>query len=218
MAERFSVIMADPPWNFRTYSNKGQGRSADQHYPTMTRHDIAALPVSQVASDRSVLILWVTPQDKDFAIQEVIPAWGMIFKTDAFIWAKTRKDLDLHFRRLRRRMMNGEDIDPIAFLESCFVTTKGYYTRKQSESCLLATTKKIPPRLDKGVKELIIAPRDRHSAKPHVQYDRIERLFDGPYLELFGRETRPGWTTLGNDIDGRDIRDSLAELIGDETS
>lgn len=208
--------MADPPWNFKAYSDKGMGRSAEVHYDTMTRSDIANLPVAQVAADAAVLILWVTPQDKDFAIEEVIPSWGFKFKTDAFIWAKTRKDLDAHFRRLKRRFLRGEDVDPLEFLESCFVTTKGYYTRKQSETCLLATTKKIPKRMDKGVKELILAPRDRHSAKPPQQYDRIERLFDGPYLELFGRELRHGWTVLGNDIDGMDIRDSLAGLIGDE--
>ena len=212
LGERFPVIMADPPWNFRTYSDKGQGRSPD--YPTMTRADIAALPVGQVAAERAVLIIWTTPQDEDFVIQEVIPSWGFTFKTDAFVWAKARRDLDRHFRRLYRRIRDGEDVDPIEFLESCFVTTKGYYSRKQTETCLLATTKRIPPRMDKGVKELIIAPRDRHSAKPHEQYARIERLFDGPYLELFGRDLRPGWTVLGNDIDGRDIRESLPELIG----
>lgn len=210
---KFNVVLADPPWSWKAYSDKGMGRSAEQHYPTMSRRELVNLPVKDVISDRAVLILWVTPQDKDFAIQEVIPAWNMVFKTDAFIWGKTRKDLDAHFRRLYRRVAAGEQVDPIEFLESCFVTTKGYYSRKQSETCLLATTKKIPKRMDRGVKELIIAPRKHHSAKPEEQYNRIERLFPGPYLELFGRHTRPGWTTLGNDIDGKDIREALAEMI-----
>lgn len=210
--------MADPPWNFKTYSDKGQGRSADQHYPTMTRADIASLPVREVLAPAAVLILWVTPQDADFAIEEVIPSWGLKFKTKAFIWGKTRRDLDRHFQRLYRRVAAGEQVDPIEFLESCFVTTKGYYSRKQSEECLLATTKLIPHRLDRGVKEFIFAPRGAHSAKPEAQYDRIERLFAGPYLELFGRHTRPGWTTVGNDIDGKDIRDALAEMIASDGS
>ena len=50
MGVRFPVIMADPPWNFKAYSDKGMGRSAEVHYDTMTRSDIANLPVAQVAA------------------------------------------------------------------------------------------------------------------------------------------------------------------------
>ena len=31
----FDLILADPPWHFDTYSEKGQGRSASQHYATI---------------------------------------------------------------------------------------------------------------------------------------------------------------------------------------
>ena len=33
--KKYSIIYADPPWAYRTYSKKGQGRSAESHYPTM---------------------------------------------------------------------------------------------------------------------------------------------------------------------------------------
>ena len=39
---------------------------------------------------------------------------------------------------------------------------------------------------------------------------------DLPRIELFAREDYEGWVCLGNEIDGRDIRDSLPELIGEE--
>lgn len=42
---RYDVIYADPPWAYRTYSKKGQGRSAESHYPTMCIEDIKALPM-----------------------------------------------------------------------------------------------------------------------------------------------------------------------------
>jgi len=74
----------------------------------------------------------------------------------------------------------------------------GYWSRKQCEICLLFTRGK-PARLDKGVRQLIVAPRREHSRKPDEQYGRIEALVGGPYLEMFARESRPGWTTWGNE-------------------
>ena len=41
---------------------------------------------------------------------------------------------------------------------------------------------------------------DEHSEKPDEAYSRMQRLFAGPYLELFGRKLRPGWTVWGNEI------------------
>jgi len=31
-------------------------------------------------------------------------------------------------------------------------------------------------------------------------YARIEALVDGPYLELFARQERPGWDSFGNEV------------------
>lgn len=93
----------------------------------------------------------------------------------------------------------------------------GYWTRANSEPCLLATRGK-PKRLDKGVSQIICSPRSAHSQKPDEMYDRIERLVEGPYLELFHRSRngmfppRDNWTFLGNEVDGKDIRDALEEL------
>ncbi len=62
----------------------------------------------------------------------------------------------------------------------------------------------------------VIAPMTRHSEKPEEVQDRIERLVSGPYLELFARRRREGWATVGNELDGLDIRESLARLAADE--
>ena len=61
----------------------------------------------------------------------------------------------------------------------------------------------------------VIAPNLRHSQKPDAIHDRIEALLDGPYLELFARRERPGWTCLGNELDGLDIRESLLRVAND---
>jgi len=73
----------------------------------------------------------------------------------------------------------------------------GYWTRANSEPCLLATRGK-PKRLHKDVRQGIIAPRREHSRKPEEVHGRIERLVGGPYLELFARAPRKDWMTWGN--------------------
>ncbi len=89
------------------------------------------------------------------------------------------------------------------FVTSAFVWVKdgigmGYWTRKQTELCLLGT-RGAPKRQAADVGELIRAPRGRHSEKPGDAHGRIERLVAGPYLELFARQQRPGWDAWGND-------------------
>ena len=75
----------------------------------------------------------------------------------------------------------------------------GYWTRANSEVCLLATKGK-PKRLNADVRQAILEPRREHSRKPDCTYQRIERLVAGPYLELFARTQRPGWTAWGNEV------------------
>ena len=76
----------------------------------------------------------------------------------------------------------------------------GYWFRSNPEISLLFTRGK-PKRLHADICKLLIAPRREHSRKPDEQYDRIERLVGGPYLELFARPTRPGWGAWGNETD-----------------
>lgn len=77
---------------------------------------------------------------------------------------------------------------------------QGYYTRANCEQCLLAT-RGTPKRKSRGVRKLIVSPRREHSRKPDETHERIETLFRGPYLELFGRALRPGWDTFGNEAE-----------------
>ena len=106
----------------------------------------------------------------------VIEAWGFTYKTIAFTWAKrTPRDNGWHFG-LR------------------------YWTRQNSESCLLAT-RGHPKRLSRAVPELLIAPRRQHSQKPDEIYERIGRLCPGPYLEMFARSQRVGWDSWGLEAD-----------------
>ena len=168
---RYRVIYADPPWEHVTWSSAGMDRSPDNHYSTMPTAEICALPIDYIAADDCALFIWVYGPRLPDALK-VIEFWGFAYKSIGFVWAKS----------------NGEpEAAPIG---------QGHWTRAQSEICLLAT-RGAPRRLDKGVRQIIAAPRGAHSVKPEEAYGRIERLLAGPYIELFARQTRPGWDAWG---------------------
>lgn len=73
----------------------------------------------------------------------------------------------------------------------------GYWTRQEVEICHLFKRGR-PARKSKGVRSLIRAPRREHSRKPDEVYGRVEALVDGPYLELFARQSWQGWSAWGN--------------------
>lgn len=199
--KHFGCILADPPWRFTTFSDKGRGRCPDgplsrnqsrqnspaRHYDTMTLQDIANMPVGEVAARDCVLLLWAVDPMIPQAI-DVGRAWGFTYKTTGFIWAKER-------RVTSRRGEAFEEPD-----HKRFPMGTGYWTRANPELCLLFT-RGSPKRLYAGVRKLLIAPRREHSRKPDEQYDRIEQLVAGPYLELFARAPRAGWTVWGNQTD-----------------
>ena len=171
-AGEYRTIYADPPWTFATYSERGKGRSAEAHYDTLTVDGIAALPVAAWAAKDAVLLMWITDPMLPRGL-DVIRAWGFAYKTVGFHWAKQNRS------------------------GSGFFTGMGFWTRANPELCLLATRGK-PKRRSGAVKRLVVAPRREHSRKPDEVRERIEQLCDGPYLEMFGRDSRPGWDGWGN--------------------
>lgn len=178
----FGAILADPPWRFETYSDAGRDRCADQHYETLSRVDLDVLDVRSLAKRDCVLFMWVT---WPLLLQglSTIAAWDFQYKTCAFSWIKAdASQMDLWRDDLTPRMGNG------------------YWTRSNSEVCLLATRGK-PKRLNADVRQAIVEPAREHSRKPDCVHERIERLVAGPYLELFARQTRRNWMTWGNETE-----------------
>lgn len=172
---RASAILADPPWHFVARSDKGEGRSAAQHYTTDRRwKDIVDLPVKALAADQCVLFMWMVDWCPKLAL-EVIEAWGFAHKTTAFTWAKENE--------------SGEG----------WHMGQGYWTRANPEACWLAT-RGSPKRINADVRQLIVAPVMEHSRKPDEIHDRIQRLVAGPYLELYARRERNNWLTWGNEL------------------
>jgi N6-adenosine-specific RNA methylase IME4 len=176
----FAAILADPPWAFEAWSKNGEGRSASKEYKTMDARQLVRLPVEEVAASDCVLFLWATWPTLKTALW-LVSAWGFTYKTCAFSWMKADP-----YR------LFADDATPDMGM--------GYWTRANTEPCLLATRGK-PKRVNADVRQGIIAPRREHSRKPDCVQERIERLVAGPYLELFARQRRPNWTVWGNETE-----------------
>jgi N6-adenosine-specific RNA methylase IME4 len=179
--KRFGVIYADPPWEFKVYSGKGKQRSAERHYDTASLDVIKSLPVEMLAENHCALLMWAVMPELPGAL-DVIQAWGFEYKTAAFLWVKATKKSEVV-------QLDGTGLH----------WGMGYWTRANAELCLLAT-RGSPTRLAMDVHQVVIAPLGEHSAKPEEVRHRIERLLPGPYLELFGRRSSPGWMVWGNEI------------------
>jgi len=179
---RFRTILADPPWRFQNST----GKVAPEHrrlnrYGTMTLAGIMALPVADIAEETAHLYLWVPNALMPEGLS-VLQAWGFSYKSN-IVWHKVRKD-------------GGSDGRGV-----------GFYFRNVTELILFGVRGKNARTLAPGRSQVnMIATRKReHSRKPDEQYDLIESCSAGPFLELFGRGTRKGWTTWGNQA-GDDYR------------
>lgn len=171
----FSTILADPPWRFENRT----GKMAPEHqrllrYPTMTMEEIFELPVNRLAASRAHLYLWV-PNALISEGLEVMKRWGFTYKTN-LVWYKIRKD-------------GGPDGRGV-----------GFYFRNVTELVLFGIRGGMRT-LDAGRTQTnVISTRKReHSRKPDELYDIIEACSPGPYLELFARHPRKGWSQWGNE-------------------
>lgn len=186
----YGAIYADPASKFRGYTEESSGvpqRAAEQHYQTMTFPEMADLPVARLAAPDCALFMWSTSAQTANSFW-LAAQWGFKFSSKAFCWAKLNPNVVENF--------NKEPSYP--FCDTHWSIGMGHGTRRNTEDCWLFMRGQ-PKRLDRGVRELIVAPRREHSRKPDDAYARIERLVAGPYCELFSRTNRPGWSSWGNE-------------------
>ncbi|MEC4591629.1 MT-A70 family methyltransferase [Nitrospirillum amazonense] len=170
---RYSVILADPPWQYRLYSQKGESKAPQAHYDCMDLDAIKALPVSQLAAPDAVCVMWATAPLLPQAI-ETMRAWGFAYKT-AGAWGK--------------QSSTGRS----------WAFGTGYVYRSAAEFWLVGTIGR-PEQRSRSIRNLIVAPVREHSRKPDQMHADIEALWHGPYCELFARQARPGWDSWGNQV------------------
>jgi N6-adenosine-specific RNA methylase IME4 len=179
---KFGSIGMDPQWKFIARSDAGDGRSANIHYKTEEVDKIKELPIEALAADDCALYMWMVdwcPQDA----LDLIAHYGFSHKTTAFTWVKTNGDGALD-----------------VWADSTWHFGQGYWTRANPEICLFAT-RGNPKRLYADVRQLIVAPVMEHSRKPDAWLERIERLTEGPYIELQARRPRAGWVSWGDELE-----------------
>ena len=155
-----------------TSAQKGLQGAAEHHYPTMSIDELCALPVADLAAPDSALFLWATFPQLPEALR-LIREWGFTYKSVAFVWLKKNRKADSWFYGL------------------------GFWTRANAEVCLLAT-RGHPKRQAANIHQFIISPIEAHSKKPDETRDKIVALMgDLPRVELFARQTPPGWDVWG---------------------
>jgi N6-adenosine-specific RNA methylase IME4 len=211
---QFNTILADPPWPYNSWTAVGVPTRklvargmAPAHYPVMSFEQMAELPVASFASKNCSLFMWATWPRMPMALQ-LGKAWGFKYSTVAFVWVKLSpksrrfEEIKAELTLDLARTYTAKEV--LAMLPK-FHFGLGYWTRANTEFCLLFT-KGSPKRQDNAVFQVIHAPLGRHSEKPQDQYPAIERLVEGPYLELFARKAeRVNWSFWGNEIKEPDI-------------
>lgn len=174
------VVVADPPWLMGD-KLPGPGRGAAKHYKVMTAKQIAAMELPPVADD-AILFLWRLSAMVDEAMM-VARAWGFAPKAE-IVWVKLSKSaaysemnaLKLHFGM-------------------------GRYVRAAHETCIIAVRGKGRELLrERNHRSVFFAPVGEHSEKPEVFFQRVERMYPGPYVELFARRRRAGWQQYGDEV------------------
>lgn len=176
----FGTVLADPPWRFQNRT----GKVAPEHrrlcrYETLSVDEIADLPVAEYTNDVAHCYLWVPNALLPWGLR-VLDAWGFEYKTN-LVWHKVRKD-------------GGSDGRGV-----------GFYFRNVTELVLFGVKGRSARTLAPGRRQVnLISSRKReHSRKPDELYPVIEECSWGPFLELFGRGVREGWTVWGNQADSQ---------------
>lgn len=175
----YDIVLADPPVPFETFSEKGQSKSQNQHYETMSWEEIGALPVGELGRGDCLLFMWACwPSIKQSLA--IMHNWGFRYVTGGS-WHKLSK--------------HGK---------SGFGT--GYVMRSATEPFLIGTLG--GPKTARNIRNVICSAdltekRREHSRKPDDQYDICETIMPTAlkHIELFARQTRSGWDAWGNETD-----------------
>jgi len=186
---RFNVIVCDPPWSFSDkLAMSTVPRSADANYPTLNLNDIFNLQVQNIVDVDCVLALW-TPSCMLVDGLALMSTWGFDFK-GTYSWTKMRKD------------MKGPAFG------------MGHIFRQSHEIALIGTHGKPLKHIkNRSQRSVCLDINKGHSIKPEALQDSLDLMWTtGTKLEMFARRQRPNWVCLGNEIDGKDIRQAISEI------
>lgn len=188
MENKYNILLIDPPWSYDNKKTGGSMKSgALAKYPTLTIEDLCSLKIKKISSKDSVLFLWVTVPLLPEAFQ-VMKAWGFKYKT-MITWNKTGR------------------------------SGLGYWYRGFTEHLLLGVRGKVKAfRYQRS--NIVTHNVLRHSQKPEIFRNIIdkstENMPERNKIEFFARQRIPGWDSIGIELDGLDVRESIDKLIKGE--
>lgn len=211
--KKYDFGVLDPCWQYDNLQGNDPKRGGIT-YPTLTMEELYNIPVGNAFNDNAIIVVWCTwPKICDqyyekYDPMSIIRNWNFRPVTALLVWVKTNKNgkvIDVDWDSL-------DDYDD-------FYSGLGRYSNSNTEFAIVARKGKMLPRYDTTVKQLMIEPIGKHSAKPQEQYNRYERLFKVSGLdciELFARRDNPPpehYDATGLDFDGVDIRDWIKGYV-----
>ena len=180
--ERYDIIYADPPWDY------GGKMQFDRSSTTKEKIDLSReIFISSAAFKYPTLKI---DELKKLGVKEIASEDSLLF-----MWA-TNPHLD---QAIELGRAWGFEYRTVIFVWNKMVHNPGKYNLSYCELCLLFKRGRIPtPRGARNTKQLINAPRGKHSEKPREVARNIELMF--PHhkrVELFARSELPGWAAWG---------------------
>ena len=181
----YRVVYADPPWAYRDNRDSTDTGSFSRAERHYPTMDVEEIAKLPVKAhmERDAVLFLWCPEPLRFDIKPVIDEWGFVHKS-AIVWDKVMHNFG-HYLSVRH--------------EHLLICVRG--------SC---TPDRLTPMIDSVQ---TFRRTDIHSEKPREFHQLIEQLYDGPYLELFGRRPVDGWTVCGNQFDERVVDDAARHVI-----
>jgi N6-adenosine-specific RNA methylase IME4 len=169
----YNLIVADPPWRFANWSEKGEGKGAGAQYACIAVDEIAGMfPLGEIAERDCLLLCWATMPliHRQIACVE---AMGFTYKS-LFVWHKV-------------------------FPSGKTAMGPGYRVRSMAEPVLVATRGNPKHKAFPG---LFTGVRREHSRKPEEFYDLVDAKCTGltRRADVFARQPRLGYDSFGNEV------------------
>jgi N6-adenosine-specific RNA methylase IME4 len=133
---KYPVVLCDPPWRFEVFSESGSRRSPDEHYPTMSIDEIAALDIPAAAD--AVLFLWTTVPMLPQTLEVMTARWGFSYRSN-IVWVKDKAGLGFWVRNRHEILLIGARGDilaphPSTRSESIIVASVREHSQKPDEA------------------------------------------------------------------------------------
>jgi N6-adenosine-specific RNA methylase IME4/ParB-like chromosome segregation protein Spo0J len=170
ISQQYPVILADPPWYFKVYDSVSVTAGTARTHYPCMQTEDICAMPVSELATDDAVLFLWTTAPHLQESFRVIEEWGFQYATN-IVWVKDKTGL-------------------------------GYWVKNQHELLLIATRGNIPsPAPSRRPASVINAPRREHSRKPDEAYALIERMYPTlPKIELFARQTRPGWAAWGNEV------------------